>query len=96
MENTDTIKTSLQTPEVKITDSVKDTFTKCILMIVILSGIGLSYTGMLTEPVGEIHDSVLMGVGELLTFAGSIIGSGYYWGSKFRELRAELKRGQKA
>ncbi|MBR5854517.1 MAG: hypothetical protein IKY87_02410 [Paludibacteraceae bacterium] len=40
-------------------------------------GCALLIAGFLCAPVGEIHHSVLIAFGEILTFAGSLIGIDY-------------------
>lgn len=44
---------------------------------VTIVGCGLLIAGFIVEPPGEIHQSVLIGFGECLTFAGSILGIDY-------------------
>lgn len=40
-------------------------------------GCGLLVAGFCCEPPGEIHQSVLVGFGECLTFAGALLGIDY-------------------
>lgn len=40
-------------------------------------GCGLLVAGFVLSPAGEIHQSVLIGFGECLTFAGSLLGIDY-------------------
>ena len=40
-------------------------------------GCGLLVAGFIVEPPGQIHQSVLIGFGECLTFAGSLLGIDY-------------------
>lgn len=42
-----------------------------------LVGVGLLWTGMFIEPLGEIHPSVLTALGEVFTFSGGLIGIDY-------------------
>ena len=42
-----------------------------------LGGLALLFLGALLAPQGEIHESILVGFGEVATFAGSIIGIDY-------------------
>lgn len=41
------------------------------------TGCGLLIAGFVVDPPGEIHQSVLIGFGECLTFAGSLLGIDY-------------------
>lgn len=40
-------------------------------------GCGLLIAGFVVAPSGEIHNSVLVGFGECMTFAGSLLGIDY-------------------
>lgn len=40
-------------------------------------GCGLLVAGFILAPRGEIHQSVLIGFGECMTFAGSLLGIDY-------------------
>lgn len=46
--------------------------------------------GFLVAPLGEIHQSVLIGFGEVLTFAGALIGINYLYSSKHKELERKI------
>jgi hypothetical protein len=41
--------------------------------------------GFLCPPVGEIHHSVLIAFGEILTFSGSLIGIDYHYKYRRKE-----------
>ena len=45
-------------------------------------GCALLVAGFWTPPVGEIHHSVLIAFGEVLTFSGALIGMDYKYRSK--------------
>ena len=44
-----------------------------------IGGLALLFTGVLIEPQGEIHETLLVAFGEVATFAGSIMGIDYYY-----------------
>ena len=48
-----------------------------ILLIVV--GCGLLISGFIMPPPGEIHNSVLIAFGEILTFAGAVFGMKYHY-----------------
>lgn len=50
-----------------------------LLAALLLTQIGaaLLIAGFIVDPAGEIHNSVLVAFGEILTFAGSIFGIDY-------------------
>lgn len=55
-----------------------------LMCAVALVGVGaaLLIAAFLTPPPGEIHSSVLVGFGEILTFAGSLFGIDYRYKNK--------------
>ena len=52
--------------------------------VLALGGLILLFVGMLIDPQGQIHETVLVAFGEVATFAGSIIGIDYRY--KFKKL----------
>ena len=50
--------------------------------VLAIGGLILLFTGALLAPQGEIHESILVGFGEVATFAGSIMGIDYYYKSR--------------
>ena len=42
-------------------------------------GCALLACGFVSQPLGEIHHSVLIAFGEILTFSGSLIGIDYHY-----------------
>ncbi len=42
-------------------------------------GCALLVTGIALPPAGEIHSSVLVAFGEVMTFSGSLIGIDYHY-----------------
>ena len=48
-----------------------------ILLIVV--GCALLISGFIMPPPGEIHNSVLIAFGEILTFAGALFGIDYHY-----------------
>ena len=51
-----------------------------ILSVVLCAfGVLLLIAGFVIPPMGEIHHSVLIAFGEILTYAGSLIGIDYHY-----------------
>jgi len=50
-----------------------------------LAGVVLIFIGLFIQPVGEIHYSVLVAFGEILTFSGSLLGIDYRYRYKPKE-----------
>ena len=58
--------------------------TQLITAVAMCSFVGaLLLAGFLCPPLGEIHHSVLIAFGEILTFSGSLIGIDYKY--RYRE-----------
>ena len=50
-----------------------------IAMTMCTFGCALLIAGFVTPPMGEIHHSLLIAFGEILTFSGSLIGIDYHY-----------------
>lgn len=48
-------------------------------ILLIIVGCGLLIAGFVVPPPGEIHNSVLVAFGEILTFAGAVFGMKYHY-----------------
>ena len=48
-----------------------------ITVFLVLVGCGLLIAGIVIDPSGEIHNSVLIAFGEILTFVGTVFGMKY-------------------
>lgn len=48
----------------------------------IVLGASLLIAGFIVSPTGEIHSSVLVGFGEILTFAGALFGIDWHYRNK--------------
>ena len=55
--------------------------------ILSVGGLALLYVGALIAPQGEIHESILVGFGEVATFAGALFGIDYTY--KYRNKHAD-------
>ena len=47
-----------------------------------VGGLVLLFIGVFIPPQGEIHESLLVGFGEVATFCGSLFGIDYYYKQK--------------
>ena len=47
-----------------------------------LGGLIMLFCGIYISPLGQIHESVLVAYGEILTFAGSLMGIDYHYKQK--------------
>lgn len=57
----------------------KHTFQLFAAIFLILVGCVLLITGFLVPPQGQIHNSVLIAFGEILTFSGALFGIDYHY-----------------
>ena len=63
----------------------KSAIQLCSALFLITVGCGLLIAGFILPPSGEIHDAVLVGFGEILTFAGALFGIDYHYKYKGHE-----------
>jgi hypothetical protein len=65
---------------------MKDHLTIQLITAAILSigGLVLLFCGVYIEPLGQIHESLLIGFGEVATFAGALFGIDYTYKIKKR------------
>ena len=47
-----------------------------------LGGLVLLFCGLYIDPQGQIHESLLVAFGEVMTFSGSLMGIDYHYKSK--------------
>lgn len=55
-----------------------------MVILLVVSGIVLIFSGFWVAPEGEIHNSVLVAFGEVSTFAGALFGVDYSYRLKIR------------
>lgn len=55
-------------------------------------GCTLLIAGFIVAPAGIIHQSVLIAFGEIMTFAGAILGINYMYQSKVKYLEMKLEK----
>ena len=56
-----------------------------LAVVMVMFGMGLIFAAFIVPPTGYIDPTVLTAFGEMLTFAGSLIGIDYHYKYKFRE-----------
>ena len=63
---------------------MKDQFDIQLITAAILSlgGLVLLFCGVYIDPLGQIHESLLIGFGEVATFAGALFGIDYVYKKK--------------
>lgn len=56
-----------------------------VAVLLSLAGVVLLFMGFWCSPTGEIHNSVLVGFGEVSTFSGALFGVDYSYKYKVRK-----------
>ena len=60
----------------------KNSLQLIVAAFLIVAGVILLAIGLIAPPLGEIHHSVLIALGEILSFVGSIFGIDYHYRTK--------------
>lgn len=60
-------------------------------VVITIAGIALLFLGALMPPGGEIHPSLLVGFGEVATFAGALLGVDYHYKYRIQELEEKTR-----
>ena len=63
----------------------------CLSVVIVIFGLVMLSASFIVPPLGYIEASVLAALGELLTFAGSLLGLDYNY--KFKRYRTDVERG---
>lgn len=75
-----------------MTKERKNTIQLIVAISMIIFGCTLIAIAFFIDPTGEIHPSVLTAFGEILTFAGAVIGIDYQY--KYKIERDERGKGE--
>ena len=74
-----------------MTAEKKHTLQLIMSVLLVAFGCILILAGFIVNPTGEIHPSVLTAFGEILTFAGAVIGVDYNYKYKSEKSNKEDK-----
>lgn len=74
-----------------MTEEKKHTLQLIMSVILVVFGCIMITAGFIIKPIGEIHPSVLTAFGEILTFAGAVIGVDYNYKYKSGKSNKEDK-----
>ena len=61
-------------------------------ILTLLAGVALAFIGIYMPPAGAIDGSVLAGIGEFLTFAGSAMGIGSYTAIQIHKIDRRMNK----
>lgn len=71
---------------------MENNFAKMLMAAaLLLLGAILLIAGFLVPPQGEIHESVLVAFGEILTFAGCVFGMNYHYRSMVSKFMKDVR-----
>ena len=73
------------------TKETKEKISYGIAFLSFIVGVILIFCGLFLEPVGEIHASVLGGVGTFLTFAGSLLGISLHYNTELENFKSTVE-----
>lgn len=73
----------------------KPTIQLLAAVLLIIVGCGLLIAGFIVPPPGEIHNSVLIAFGEILTFAGAVFGMKYHYQYGCRRIGNDIRDDKK-
>lgn len=68
----------------------RETISYIFAALALVVGFGLTITGFIIDPQGEIHDSVLFVLGQCLVFAGAVCGISLHVNNSMARLKQEL------
>jgi hypothetical protein len=61
-------------------------------VVIVIFGCSLITAGFIVPPLGVISNSVLVAFGEILTFAGTVLGINYTYQYKLKQLEEKLPK----
>lgn len=78
----------------KVRTRLKATGTVKLLLasLIVLAGVLLIFSGFYVPPTGVIDQSVLIAFGEILTFAGALIGVDYTYQYRVFKIQSEVRK----
>lgn len=76
----------------RLSTETKLTIQVIISIVLIAAGLTLLFLGFYADPHGEIHDSVLIGYGEVSSFAGALLGIDYSYKFKMHKIDLEDRK----
>lgn len=71
--------------------TVRDKLLFACAIVTLIAALCFGVAGFVVSPVGEVHDSVLWLIAQLLLFTASAFGLGAYTNLTTREIRREMR-----
>lgn len=72
--------------------TIRDKLLFSCAIVTLVAALGFGIAGFIVSPIGEVHDSVLWLIAQLLLFTASAFGLGAYTNITAREVRKEMRR----
>ena len=69
---------------------IKEELSYLSAFMAFVFGIIITVWGFVTEPAGEVHDSVLWILGQMLIYSASVFGVGMFINNEIKGIRKEL------
>ena len=69
---------------------IKEELSYLSAFMAFVFGIVITVWGFVTEPAGEVHDSVLWILGQMLIYSASVFGVGMFINNELKGMRKEL------
>lgn len=69
---------------------IKEELSYLSAFMAFIFGIVITVWGFVTEPAGEVHDSVLWILGQMLIYSASVFGVGMFINNELKGIRKEL------
>lgn len=69
---------------------IKEELSYLSAFMAFIFGIIITVWGFVTEPAGEVHDSVLWILGQMLIYSASVFGVGMFINNELKGIRKEL------
>ena len=75
---------------IKWNKQLKEELSYLSAFIAFIFGMVITVWGFATDPQGEVHDSVLWILGQMLIYSASVFGVGMFISSEIKGIRKEL------
>lgn len=69
---------------------IKEELSYLSAFMAFIFGMVITVLGFATEPTGEVHDSVLWILGQMLIYSASVFGVGMFISNEIKGMRKEL------
>ena len=75
-----------------MSNGIKENIAYGSALFMLLFGVILTTAGVIIDPAGQVHDSVLYVLGQCLLFAGSVMGVSAYSTGRMRHIEDRVRQ----